>query len=102
MVDSGASVVKRKNGKPLESAQQRRVLNVLTKVSEDIPRIRLYEFAGLLANATGISKASICHVRKELESNGKLFTPKRTRKAKQFSLFFPQTSNRAPVTGLGM
>lgn len=77
MVESTASVGKRKNGKPLEYAQQRRVLNVFTKVKENIPRIRLHELAGLLANATGMSKGSICHFREELEINGNLFTPKK-------------------------
>jgi hypothetical protein len=70
-------VVKRKNGKPLAYAQQRRVLKVFTKVRENVPRIRLHELAGLLVNATGMSKASICHGRKELEINGNLFTPKK-------------------------
>jgi hypothetical protein len=38
--------------------------------------------AGLVANATGISKASVCRVRKELKTDGKLVTTKDNREIK--------------------
>jgi hypothetical protein len=48
------------------------VLNVFTEVNEDNPHITLDEGTSLVANATGIAKASVYHSRKELKSDGNL------------------------------
>jgi hypothetical protein len=55
------------------------VLNIFTKVSEDNRDIVLDEVTGLVANATGLSKASVYHARKD---DGKIVNPKKFRKAK--------------------
>jgi hypothetical protein len=41
MVEPGLPVMKLKKGKPLTSAENRRVLNIFTEVSEDNPHIAL-------------------------------------------------------------
>jgi hypothetical protein len=78
MVEPSPSVVEHNKGKPLANAEKRCVLHVFTNVSEDNPHITLDEVAGLVANPTGTSKASVYRARKEVKSD-------KTRKAKQLS-----------------
>jgi hypothetical protein len=65
-VEREPSVVKHKKLIPLISAERRHVL-IFFQVSEDDPRITLDEVAGLVANATGISKASLCRATNNLK-----------------------------------
>jgi hypothetical protein len=67
MVEPDPSVVKHKKLMPLMNAEKRHVLIFFTKLSQDDPHIALDEVAGLVANATGISQASVCRARKELK-----------------------------------
>jgi hypothetical protein len=71
MAEREPSVVKHKKLIPLMSAERRHVL-IFFQVSKNDPRIILDRVAGLLANATGISKASLCQA-------GQLVTPKNSR-----------------------
>jgi hypothetical protein len=61
------------------------VLKVFVSVSEDNPHTTLDEGIGLVATATGKSKASVNNVRKGMKMDGKLVMPRKTSTAKQVS-----------------